>query len=284
MFDRIDDSPVIIAGMHRSGTSMITRELEKLGLFLGNDLEQNHESKFFIGLNEKLLKESGGSWDNPSPINNILNDNELNIAYERYLKDSVRSLRFASYLGCAGVYKNPSLWGWKDPRNSITLPIWRNIFPRCRVIVIERHGIDVAASLVTRREKYLKINLKKYDAYRNLYKLMSKRGTFTDSARCSNIMESLRLWHQYALEARKFTELHQNSLIIRFEDFTEDPKTLMHRLCDFLGLSFPNQLQYSHIDSKRSFAYKRTSVVGEMSDSEKSEANKLLHDFQYSLS
>lgn len=39
-------TPVIILGMHRSGTTMITKILENLGLFVGVEKEINHEALF----------------------------------------------------------------------------------------------------------------------------------------------------------------------------------------------------------------------------------------------
>lgn len=39
--------PVIIIGMHRSGTSMLTRVLQRAGLFMGEHREENDESLFF---------------------------------------------------------------------------------------------------------------------------------------------------------------------------------------------------------------------------------------------
>ena len=44
-------SPIIIAGMHRSGTSMVTNILKKLGLTIGSKLDSNHESIFFQRIN-----------------------------------------------------------------------------------------------------------------------------------------------------------------------------------------------------------------------------------------
>ena len=48
--------PVIILGMHRSGTSMITGFLQKLGLFVGEELDDNNESLFFFKLNHWMFK------------------------------------------------------------------------------------------------------------------------------------------------------------------------------------------------------------------------------------
>jgi hypothetical protein len=44
-------------------------------------------------------------------------------------------------------------WGWKDPRNSITLPVWLKLFPDARVIHIVRNGVDVAESLYRRQQR-----------------------------------------------------------------------------------------------------------------------------------
>src|ERR1700709_599256 len=60
--------PVILLGMHRSGTAMIARLLDQLGLFQGNELQEDHESVWFLDINDMLLKRVNGAWDNPGPI------------------------------------------------------------------------------------------------------------------------------------------------------------------------------------------------------------------------
>src|SRR4051812_23444294 len=59
--------PVILLGMHRSGTSLIARVLDQLGLFQGSELQEDHESVYFLDVNDTLMKRIGASWDNPSP-------------------------------------------------------------------------------------------------------------------------------------------------------------------------------------------------------------------------
>lgn len=54
--------------MHRSGTSLLVKILQELGVFMGMDLEHNSESKFFIEVNEWMLNQAGASWDNPENI------------------------------------------------------------------------------------------------------------------------------------------------------------------------------------------------------------------------
>src|SRR5690606_33596327 len=48
----------------------------------------------------------------------------------------------AALLGLAAVVAAaPPVWAWKDPRTSLTLPIWREVFPRAQVVHIIRNGI-----------------------------------------------------------------------------------------------------------------------------------------------
>ena len=59
--------------MHRSGTSCITRIFNLCDVYLGQSLlEPQHdnpkgfwENSYIFEINEKILKQSGGSWDNP---------------------------------------------------------------------------------------------------------------------------------------------------------------------------------------------------------------------------
>ena len=62
---------IIVAGMHRSGTSALTRMLGNLGCRLPNTLlEPNEfnasgywESREITELNDEILKSAGSSWD-----------------------------------------------------------------------------------------------------------------------------------------------------------------------------------------------------------------------------
>src|SRR5699024_9625556 len=50
-----DFKPIIVVGMHRSGTSLLSRVLSDIGVFMGNDLSINHESSFFQKINIKIF-------------------------------------------------------------------------------------------------------------------------------------------------------------------------------------------------------------------------------------
>jgi len=52
----LQHQPVILLGMHRSGTSLVARLLDELGLFQGAELQDDHESTHFLAVNELLLE------------------------------------------------------------------------------------------------------------------------------------------------------------------------------------------------------------------------------------
>ena len=57
--------PVLVVGMHRSGTSLLARLLAEMGLCLGPDLTPLYESRFFRRLNQEILGRAGASWTRP---------------------------------------------------------------------------------------------------------------------------------------------------------------------------------------------------------------------------
>ena len=55
--------PVVILGMHRSGTTLLTRILSRLGIFVGHRLQATNEPIFFRDLDNKLLSIAHAAWD-----------------------------------------------------------------------------------------------------------------------------------------------------------------------------------------------------------------------------
>ena len=133
--------------MHRSGTSMVTRLLQSCGLFLGreeelgvdsNNGEPHWENVWFVALNDKILDRLGGSWNNPPNLPTGWQDTPEFEALRSQAKKLVKRISDHHH------------WGWKDPRNSLTLPFWRKIVPDLRLVICLRNPLEVSHSLRVR--------------------------------------------------------------------------------------------------------------------------------------
>lgn len=65
-------APVIITGMHRSGTSLVSRLLRGHGVYLGNVLDANSEAVEFLAMNDQVLLQLGSTWQAPASDMDIL--------------------------------------------------------------------------------------------------------------------------------------------------------------------------------------------------------------------
>jgi hypothetical protein len=139
---------ICLAGMHRSGTSMVARVLHDCGLYLGpqeelgfdaSDGERHWENIRFVALNEKILNRLGGAWHNPP---------KLPAGWE--CKPEVQSLTLPAKKLIAMLSRDHQLWGWKDPRNSLTVPFWRALIPELKVVICVRNPLETSRSLQAR--------------------------------------------------------------------------------------------------------------------------------------
>lgn len=240
--------PVIVIGMHRSGTTMITKMLEDLGVFLGWRKQGDHEATFFLSLNDWLLEQCCCGWDNPGPFRYLLEDPPMRRAALDYLRLSLDSPRTLSFLGIGRYLKTRSPlyldepWGFKDPRSTFTLPLWLEIFPDARLIHVSRHGVDVAASLTNRHDQIVAARRTRFDRRRWLYRLRARRSRITTSARCANLADGFSLWEEYFDESRRQVEEHSGqTLDVRYEDFLASPAEGLARVAKFCGLEVSDE-------------------------------------------
>jgi hypothetical protein len=134
--------PVLfVLGMHRSGTSCVSRILNLMGASLGpvrgdadvKPGEEAHwESPTVNWLNEDMLERSGGDWLRPP--------SELRSSS----RDVWRCRRALWEFGGASVA------AIKDPRMLITYPVWERVRPDHSIIACLRHPGNVARSLERR--------------------------------------------------------------------------------------------------------------------------------------
>ncbi len=242
--------PVIILGMHRSGTSLVAHMLEEIGLFLGWRKDINHEAWFFLRLNDWLLRQCGGAWDQPAPIHHLLANPLGRRMVTDYLRFMLGAPRTATYLGLQQYLRYRSIpaigrpWGWKDPRNTFTLPLWLELFPEARMIHVYRHGIDVAASLKQRQSESLALSQRRFRRRQWLYAFIPPRQDgFAESWRCAELDEGLRLWCEYIREARAHVaEQGDRIMEIRYETLLENPHHELSKLAAFCSLPVSKSL------------------------------------------
>ena len=80
------NGPFVIVGMHRSGTSLVSQILDRSGVFMGSDLQEDHESKFFIGLNKWIYENAGADWARPLAVQELMDYKPAKKKVEEYLR------------------------------------------------------------------------------------------------------------------------------------------------------------------------------------------------------
>lgn len=143
---------VCIAGMPRSGTSMVARLLGGVGLALGDpaalasprdvepdaDPEGDGEHRDFVALNVDILDRLGGAWDLPPRP-----------PADWRAVSALAPLRVRA-VALLAQHATHAAFGWTDPRNALTLGFWLRVAPELRVVVCVRNPLAVAQSLRAR--------------------------------------------------------------------------------------------------------------------------------------
>jgi len=143
---------IVVLGMHRSGTSVITRGLQVLGVELGNNLMPpipgNNDTGFWEdvdinSLNIEMLNFLKTDWYYLTPIQN----SDVNILVNRgYLQRAMELLN--------KKIANCEVFGFKDPRTTKLLPFWLEVFRQGQFdisyVISLRHPLSVCHSLSKR--------------------------------------------------------------------------------------------------------------------------------------
>lgn len=290
MQNKTGRAPILIIGMHRSGTSMIVRILEELGLFMGQDKDVNDEAWFFLRLNDWLLQLSGGSWDHPDAIKYLLANAEVVKLTETYIHRLMHSPRVINYLGWMKYlrYRTPCNldvpWGWKDPRTTYTLPIWLDLFPDAKVIHVYRNGVDVANSLMIRAKQHLKVSKQWIKKMGLGHRIRNKPFPIFHSIGFLTLDEGFRLWEKYMEKADLQLEMlpKDRTLSIRYEDFLEEPGPKIEILCEFCNIDLQmgeKDMVVSTVDSSRRKAYEQDKELLEFYESVKQSPQMLRYSY-----
>jgi len=231
--------PVIILGMHRSGTTMVCEMLEQLGLFVGAKKDDNNESLFFYKLNNWAATVGFARYDYPHNLS-LMNPNcrqEVINAFTHHLG----SIRRYEYLGGSKFFRYSDIrqldipWGWKEPQNTFMLEYWKDIFPEAKIIHIYRNPIDCTASFLQRdleRRNRFDLNWKK-----RLKRFFLIGHKYHQNFRLNHLQDGYDLWEEYVEKARSWEpEFGERMISVKYEDLLEDPVGHLSQLAAFAGL------------------------------------------------
>lgn len=201
--------PVVVLGMHRSGTSLTARLLQDMGWYLGEaaDLlgprEDNPEGFFERAdvqvLNDTVLERLDASWDAPPGPEEFgpLLDSRL----EKELDELLSSLRAAA---------GDRPFAIKDPRLCVVWPLWARHLPADVTLVLTvRDPVEVARSLYARDHMPLHLGL--------------------------------ALWENYVRRAL-LAAANRPVAVVRYGDLVAQPRRSMQQLADALGATAPPSL------------------------------------------
>ncbi len=198
---------VLVLGMHRSGTSALTRIINLMGFSAPRTLmaatEANEagfwESEVFMQLNERIMKACGGKWSSRKAFG----EDPLAVARRTGLYDEVRETLDAEYGGERDIVL-------KDPRISRLMAIYRPVLEeagyRILPVLALRNPLEVAASL-------------------------TKRDEFSTG-------KGLGIWLRYTLDAEAATRQMPRA-VIGFEALMGDWRATMEKAAQGLGEAWP---------------------------------------------
>jgi len=204
-----DTSPVLILGMHRSGTSCLAGCLEQAGLILGAvdrvgspfNRKGNRENRAVMEFNDRVLARAGAAWDRP-PHGEI-----------RFTAEETAELR-----GLLAHYAAGAAWGLKDPRLLLLFEAWSGEI-RPRLVGTFRHPAEVITSLMARAQAW---------------------GAPMNEAR------ALALWRDYN---ERLLRIHQARPfpLLRYDQEPARYQAAVLRLAEMLGL--PGTVEQSFFDA-----------------------------------
>lgn len=203
---------IVVLGMHRSGTSALTRVINLMGFSLPTHLmpsvDENNETGFWEStelaeIHDRLLDDVGSSWDDCLKFPSSFYGSPIAKTYSREI-----------LLSLEGEFPSGSDVVIKDPRICRFLPFWLEILeeleadPFC--VLISRHPLEVADSL-GRRDQFLEAR-------------------------------SLHLWLRHMLDMEGDSRQLPRSLVT-YDALLRDPLATIQGVATDLGITWSRDLQ-----------------------------------------
>jgi hypothetical protein len=191
---------------------------------------------FFQRLNKEVLDTYGVSW---RCIDHLPDTKKLmrieNLKGHKKINSVVKSQIVTEHIGykrlISGTISGSLSWGWKDPRTTLIMPLWKKIFPSSRVIHIYRDGRDCAVSLLKREFSNIRTeSLSLQDKYQ-------KR----------KLMKDFELWESYVSRALESSAYFQEHINVCYESLLKSPEKTIEEVLDHVGIYNKNAKKISSI-------------------------------------
>ncbi len=200
---------LLIPGMHRSGTSALTRLLNLLGASLDAEVlppTASNERGFWeprevVEIHNAVFDRLDSSWDCVWKLPDGWHI-DSGLSEERRRLEEVFQRDFQS-----------SLWVLKDPRVCRLFPLWRDL--------LESHGVDFGCVHILRHPGEVAASLEK------------RKKLCTE--------QSLLLWLRYVLESEMHTR-NCNRTVTTYDGLMADWRVTVAQLADSLGIEWPNSI------------------------------------------
>lgn len=169
-------APVIITGMHRSGTSLVASLLQAAGVNVGDRLlapnEHNPRGFFedvdFYEFHDRALSERG-----------------LTFLVDAEFEFTPTPAEVDRALALVNQRRHRPLWGWKDPRTCLFLDFWHRLEPDATFVFVYRHPLEVLVSLLRRTDVH-----------------------------AVGLMDALRAWYVYNSGVERFCGKHPERAVL----------------------------------------------------------------------
>ena len=203
---------VVVLGMHRSGTSLLSNMLHVLGVDMADTTDHVSpknpggfwERPALVAIHDKILEAIGRPIALPSHV--------LPFPAAWWRSKAVQALKpkLIEYLR-AELAKSSNPWGFKDPRTCRLLPLWQEIFREINVEPIFVNAVRAPSEASAS---------------------MSQKS----SARKMSVANGELMWLSYNYDVARYVTTRFRPIQVNYEDWFADANAVAHRLCDELGI------------------------------------------------
>jgi len=222
---------LIVIGMHRSGTSLLTSWIGQMGLNMGDNkvkgdignIEGYHEDRDFHDFHEEVFRRNRISYGG------------LNFPLDFEI-DYLDIINLLSLIDRKSE-KNEQ-WGWKDPRTCLFLDVYRKYLPKAKYIVLYRDCSSVVDSLIRRDKNTSRVRYFAKSPFNRFVFPFVKKKIFKEMEKKNSIIYEA-IWKHYNQKIiSHLKEIDSNNYkIVSIKDLIENDKELYYHIVDNWGFN-----------------------------------------------